>query len=50
MREDSGMVSLLIERAQGLLGEVGVEWRTEDGTASSDRNQDYIVSTISAIV
>ena len=33
--EEVGVVTLLVVRAQGLLGEVTVEWRTQDGTARS---------------
>ena len=33
--EEVGSVSLLIVRAQGLLGDISVEWRTIDGTARS---------------
>ncbi|XP_038076858.1 adhesion G-protein coupled receptor V1-like isoform X2 [Patiria miniata] len=35
VREEEGMVRLLVVRAQGLLGEVQVEWRTIDGSALS---------------
>lgn len=40
------MVYLLVERAQGLIGDVSVEWRTEDATAisSGTSNPDYLVS------
>ncbi|ELU13347.1 hypothetical protein CAPTEDRAFT_91039, partial [Capitella teleta] len=33
--EEEGVVSLLVVRAQGLLGDVLVEWRTVDGSARS---------------
>ncbi|XP_055956200.1 adhesion G-protein coupled receptor V1 [Patella vulgata] len=36
VKEESGMVSLIVERAQGTLGRVTAEWRTEDGTAKSE--------------
>ena len=35
VREEDGMVDLLVVRAQGSLGQVQVEWRTIDGTALS---------------
>lgn len=33
--ESVGVVSLLVERAQGVIGEISVEWSTEDATAVS---------------
>ncbi|KAK6179039.1 hypothetical protein SNE40_011486 [Patella caerulea] len=45
VKEESGMVSLIVERAQGTLGRVTAEWRTEDGTAKSEGKTptDYMV-------
>lgn len=44
--EEAGSVRLLVVRAQGLVGEVTVEWRTIDGTAvsSGKTSPDYVVS------
>ena len=46
--EESGVVRLLVVRAQGVVGEVSVEWRTVDGTAVSSGKTppDYLVSQI----
>ena len=47
--EDDGIVSLLVVRAQGMLGQVSVEWRTTDGTAKSEGRKippDYVVSVV----
>lgn len=33
--EEVGMVRLIVERVQGLHGQVSVEWTTRDGTAKS---------------
>ncbi|XP_048257204.1 adhesion G-protein coupled receptor V1-like isoform X2 [Haliotis rufescens] len=45
-REEDRVASLLVVRAQGLIGEVSVEWRTIDGTARSSGKSppDYIGS------
>ena len=45
MSEGVGMLNILVERAQGLIGDVEVEWRTEDGTAKSTgvNQRDYQV-------
>jgi len=42
----AGYVSLLVVRAQGLVGDVSVEWRTADGTARSagKLQPDFLVS------
>ena len=47
VREEDGMVELLVVRAQGLLGEVRVEWRTVDGSALSAGKDpiDFMVSS-----
>ena len=46
--EESGVVRLLVVRAQGVVGEVSVEWRTVDGTAVSSGKTppDYLVSQV----
>lgn len=46
VKEDSGIISLLVERAQGLIGNIDVEWKTDDGTAKSSgvQDPDYVVS------
>ena len=43
----AGYVSLIVVRAQGLVGDVSVEWRTVDGTARSAGilQPDFIVSS-----
>ena len=48
MPEETGTLSLLVVRAQGLLGEVSVEWRTVDGSARSAGKtpEDYTVRNI----
>ena len=45
--EESGLVRLLVVRAQGYQGDISVEWRTTDDTAkSSGKNPpDFTVST-----
>ncbi|XP_041376199.1 adhesion G-protein coupled receptor V1-like [Gigantopelta aegis] len=50
--EEAGIVSLLVVRAQGLLGQVSVEWRTEDGTAKSEGRKippDYVGAASSLV-
>lgn len=44
--EEGGVVSLLVERAQGVVGAISVEWRTIDRTAISNGKipPDYVVS------
>jgi len=44
----AGYVSLLVVRAQGVVGDVSVEWRTLDGTARSagKLQPDFLVSII----
>lgn len=48
--ENIGVVSLLVERAQGLLGDAAVEWRTEDQRAVSSgaATADYQVMHVAA--
>jgi len=43
----AGYVSLMVVRAQGLVSEVSIEWRTVDGTARSagKLQPDFIVSS-----
>lgn len=45
--EEGGIVPLVVERAQGTLGAVSVEWRTIDRTAVSEGKSppDYVVGT-----
>ena len=49
--EGVGTLTILVERAQGLIGDVEVEWRTEDGTAKSTgiNQRDYQVKRITFI-
>jgi len=46
VEEDVGVIQLVVERAQGINGEVSVEWKTADGTASSAgmTTFDFVVS------
>ena len=46
--EEGGIVPLVVERAQGTLGAVAVEWRTIDRTAVSEGKSppDYVVGTL----
>lgn len=46
--ESVGVVSLLVERAQGVIGDISVEWSTEDATAVSTgvTSPDYQVCII----
>ena len=46
--EEGGIVPLVVERAQGTLGAVSVEWRTIDRTAVSEGKSppDYVVGTL----
>ena len=48
MNAGASYVSLLVVRAQGIVGEVSVEWRTMDGSArSSGKLQpDFLVSPL----
>lgn len=45
VEEDAVVINLLVERAQGVIGSVTVEWQTEDAIAKSSgvTNIDYEV-------
>jgi len=46
VRPGAGFVSLMVVRAQGMVGVVSVEWRTMDGSARSvgKLQPDFLVS------
>jgi len=48
----AGYVSLLVVRAQGVVGDVSVEWRTLDGTARSagKLQPDFLVDIFSYLI
>ncbi|OWF54008.1 G-protein coupled receptor 98 [Mizuhopecten yessoensis] len=43
--EESGIVSLMVVRAQGAMGLVSVEWRATDGTALNNKDYSFVLAS-----